>query len=217
MPIKCLLIDCDGTLVDSEILQAEVVAEVFCYSGLPFTATEYMRDWRGVAFDRILTSVAEANRQSLVPTRHSTIEQQMRKRMAERMRASLLAMPGAVEALALQPQTLAVVSNGPLSKIQLALDTTGLRPYFADRLFSAHELQLFKPDPQIFLKTAAILGFVPAECAVIEDSSAGLSAAQAAGMHVIHYNRFPEQEPTPSGAAMLGSWSDLNRIIKTLA
>ncbi|WP_417617122.1 HAD family hydrolase [Oceanisphaera sp.] len=217
MPIKCLLIDCDGTLVDSETLLAEVLAEVFCHSGLPFTATEYMQNWRGVVLDRILTAVAKAHRQPLPFAQLSAIEQEVRRRTAERMRTSLLAMPGAMDTLSVQPHTLAVVSNGPLAKIQLALDATGLRSFFAERIFSAHELQLFKPDPLIFLESAARLGFVPAECAVIEDSPAGLSAALAAGMHVIHYNRFPEQEPTPTGAIMLNAWSDLNRVIETLA
>ncbi|MGQ7246536.1 HAD-IA family hydrolase [Halomonas sp. V046] len=213
----CLLFDSDGTLVDSEILLAEVMAEVLPPFGLPFTASQYMEEFRGVRFlDIVLT--LERRFQALDDTARDRLEAGMRARMEERMLAELMPigdMPEALTRLANYPK--AVVSNGPLAKIRCAMGASGLAPHFADNLFSAYELKMWKPDPGLYLAAAAAMGYPPERCVVIDDAAVGVAAGLKAGMQVVHLNHFPEQESTPVGAIGITQADELPGVIARLA
>ncbi|MBB3143508.1 HAD family hydrolase [Halomonas organivorans] len=213
----CLLFDSDGTLVDSEILLADVMAETLTRHGLPFTARQYMDEYRGVRFLAIVQAL-EARHGALDEDQRQSAEDEMRRRMEARMREELEAidgMPAALEALAAYPR--AVVSNGPERKIRCAMESTGLGHHFGDRLFSAYTLGVWKPDPALYLKAAEAMGHPPERCVVIDDAAVGVAAGLDAGMQVVHLNRFPEEETTPEGAIAIGHASELPAVIAELA
>ncbi|UYG07550.1 HAD-IA family hydrolase [Halomonas sp. M4R1S46] len=213
----CLLFDSDGTLVDSEILLAQVMAETLPHFGLPFTARQYMEEFRGVRFLAIVQQL-ETRHGALDDVRFQAMEDAMRARMEDRMREELVAidgMPAALEALAAYPR--AVVSNGPERKIRCAMASTGLAPHFGERLFSAYTLGVWKPDPALYLKAAEAMGYAPERCVVIDDAAVGVAAGLAAGMRVVHLNRFPDEETTPEGAIAIGHPGELPAMIAELA
>lgn len=213
----CLLFDCDGTLVDSEILLAEVMGEILPECGLPFTAHQYMEEFRGVRFHTIIKTL-ESRFQPLTESEFNRLESTMRARMEARMRAELMAIEGMPDALAqLSHHAKAVVSNGPERKIRCALESTELSHHFKDNLFSAYTLNVWKPDPQLYLKAAAAMGYSPEQCVVIDDASVGIQAGLAAGMHVIHLNHFPDEETTPSGATGIRHARELPAAITSLS
>ena len=80
-----------------------------------------------------------------------------------------------------------LASNAPRAKVELNLRTTGLMPYFEDRIFSAYELKIWKPDPAFYLTVARTMGYAPEDCIVIEDSKFGVRAAHQAGIRVFGY------------------------------
>lgn len=212
----CLLFDCDGTLVDSETLLADVMGDVLPEYGLPFTARQYMAEFRGVRFHTIVHTLEERF-QALEETRLIQLEAAMRARMEARMQAELLAIEGMPDALAqLAHHPKAVVSNGPERKIRCALACTQLTHHFAGNLFSAYTLNVWKPDPQLYLKAAAAMGYAPQQCVVIDDAAVGVQAGLAAGMHVIHLNHFPEEEATPAGAIGIHHASELPGVLTRL-
>lgn len=95
--------------------------------------------------------------------------------------------PGLVEFLVALQQAevpVAVASNAPVSNINFILEATQTRPYF-NAVIDASQVSKGKPDPQIYLKTAATLSIPPAHCVVIEDSTVGVEAGQRAGMKVV--------------------------------
>ncbi|EHJ91211.1 Phosphatase yieH [Vreelandella boliviensis LC1] len=213
----CLLLDCDGTLVDSEILLAEVMGDILPEFGLPFSARQYMDEFRGVRFQTIVQTL-ENRFQALADDKFSQLEAGMRARMEARMRAELVAIPGipaALEQLSRHPK--AVVSNGPERKIRCALESTELGHHFASRLFSAYTLNVWKPDPELYRKAAAAMGYPPQECVVIDDAAVGVEAGLAAGMHVIHLNHFPNEEITPEGAIAIHHANELPAAIAKLS
>ena len=81
-----------------------------------------------------------------------------------------------------------MASSGPLEKINKALSITGLHDYFDGKIYSSYVVGSWKPDPGIFLHAAKDMGVQPNECAVVEDSPLGITAAKAAGMHSILYD-----------------------------
>lgn len=212
----CLLFDCDGTLVDSEPLLGEVMADILSRVGLPFAAHHYMEEFRGVRFMNIVAEL-ERRHGALDDEVRATAEAEMRRTMAERMARELCPIPNVrttLEALSAHPRC--VASNGPEHKIRNALDSTGLRPFFDDRLFSGYTLNTWKPDPFLFLHAARGMGYAPERCVVIDDAAVGVTAGLRAGMRVIHINRFPEVETTPSGAICMTDMSQLPGIVAQL-
>ncbi|HSP32477.1 MAG TPA: HAD-IA family hydrolase, partial [Halomonas sp.] len=172
----CLLFDCDGTLVDSEILLAEVMGAILPEFGLPFSAQQYMEELRGVRFHTIVQTL-ENRFQALGEGEFLALESGMRARMETRMRSELVAVPGmpaALEKLTTHPK--AVVSNGPEPKIRCALESTELGHHCEERLFSAYTLNVWKPDPELYRKAASAMGFAPQECVVIDDAAVGVEA-----------------------------------------
>ena len=213
----CLLFDSDGTLVDSEVLLAEVMAEVLTPFGLPFTARQYMEEFRGVRFLAIVREL-ETRFGALAAKQLEDMEASMRKRMEERKQAELKAVDGIPSArVALAAHPLAVVSNGPEAKIRCAMQSTRLAHHFGDRLFSAYALGVWKPDPALYLKAADAMGYPPARCVVIDDAAVGVQAGLAAGMQVVHLNHFPDEEITPEGAHAIHHARELPTMIERLS
>jgi beta-phosphoglucomutase-like phosphatase (HAD superfamily) len=96
-------------------------------------------------------------------------------------------MPGVVELLAALPAARCVASNGHLQRVRERLALTGLLGFFDPHVYSAIEVALGKPAPDLFLLAAERLGVAPADCTVVEDSIVGVTAAVAAGMPVIGF------------------------------
>ncbi len=216
-PTLCLLFDSDGTLVDSEGLLASVMGTVLPQYGLPFSAAEYMGDFRGVRFLDIVQTL-EGRHGDLAPNARQSVEADVRSLMEARMLEELQpmpAMPEALDTLAAFPR--AVVSNGPERKIRCALESTGLIHHFGGNLFSAYSLGCWKPDPAIYRKAAAAMGFAPEDCVVIDDAAVGVAAGLEAGMQVVHFNHLAEAGATPAGALAMSHASELPAVVASLA
>lgn len=211
----CLIFDCDGTLVDSEPLLAAVLAETLSEAGFPFEPRDYMETYRGVAYAQIVAAL-EQEHGAMDERYRASAERKMRARLHDRMRGALETIEGIEEALDALANPRCVASNGPLAKIRLSLEVTGLARHFGDNLFSAYEVGIFKPDPGLYLHAARAMGYPPERAIVIDDAAVGVKAGMAAGMHVIHINRFAERESTPAGAHRITHMNELAQRIAAI-
>jgi len=105
-----------------------------------------------------------------------------------------------------------VASSGLPEKMRLTLGLTGLLPRFEGHLFSAVQVPRGKPAPDIFLFAANELGIAPSDCLVVEDSSAGLEAARAAGMRAIAYAAAPWSDRAAMAALAWRSIDDMSAL-----
>ncbi|CAO1658506.1 6-phosphogluconate phosphatase [Halomonas sp. NYA30] len=216
MPLPLLLFDCDGTLVDSEPLLAEEMAAGLNSVGLPFATTDYLGEFRGARFRRIVAELQQRYG-DVDPDRLERMEITMRANLATRLAQELTTIPGAREALdILNSYPSAVVSNGPESKILTALEATGLSHYFGNRFFSGYTANCWKPEPCLHLHAASIMGYAARDCIAIDDALVGVRAALQAGMTVIHLNRFPDAEETPENAIMISNMYQLPAVVERL-
>jgi beta-phosphoglucomutase-like phosphatase (HAD superfamily) len=78
--------------------------------------------------------------------------------------------------------------------VDAVLDGAGLRGYFRV-IVNGHQVHNPKPHPEIYVRTAGLLGIAPPNCIVFEDSEAGLAAAQAAGMRTVGVTTTHEELP----------------------
>jgi beta-phosphoglucomutase-like phosphatase (HAD superfamily) len=80
-----------------------------------------------------------------------------------------------------------VASNGVAAKMHVTVEQTGMLPWFKGNIFSAYDVGLSKPAPDIFLHAADAIGIRPEHCLVVEDSASGFEAAANAGMDCFAY------------------------------
>ncbi|KQP21716.1 HAD family phosphatase [Pseudorhodoferax sp. Leaf267] len=189
--VRALIFDCDGTLVDSEPWLVEAMLAEGALYGLPGSARPVLDAQRGAPMSRQIASVA-ARCPGPLP---ADFEDRVRARMADYFKAHLQPIAGALELVRGLTLPFAVASNGPRHKIELVLGLTGLMPWFEGRVFSAYDIGVWKPAPDLFLHAAQALGFAPAECAVVEDSASGIAAGLAAGMRVFALGEQPHDLP----------------------
>jgi len=177
-----LIFDCDGVLVDSELLSCRIDAEFLTELGLPYTADEILHRFVGVSLKDQIAHI-EAERGCKLP---EDFTERLNRAIFARFETDLEAVPGVREAILSLPYPRCVASSSVPARIALSLRVTGLADLF-DHIFSSSEVPRGKPAPDLFLHAAKRMGAEPGECLVIEDSTAGVQAACAAGMRVIGF------------------------------
>jgi len=188
---EAIIFDCDGTLVDSEPITVAVLVEYVREFGLDMDYQEALSLFIGRDMPGIV-SFLESRIGDNLPDLFSN---EFRSRQAEALRNSLQPVKGAHDLLEAMTKPFCVASNAPQDKIEINLTVTGLSQYFPrDRTFSAYDINAWKPAPDLFLYVADRLEQDPADCVVVEDSTAGIEAGLAAGMQVIGYSADPNQK-----------------------
>lgn len=212
--LALVIFDCDGVLVDSEPISNAVLAASLTTAGLPTSAEEALREYKGM-----LLSDVRVRAETLLgrPLPDGLLDEFERDR-EEAFRTSLQAVPGAREAVqAVQAAGVAVcvASQGKLEKTEQTLTLTGLRDLFVDEaLFSAYQVPRGKPHPDLFWHAAATMGAAPERSAVVEDTVIGVTAAVAAGMRVIGYAAAEEPETLrAAGAEPIGSLAEVPAVL----
>ncbi|MGN6571977.1 MAG: HAD family hydrolase [Pseudolabrys sp.] len=178
-----LIFDCDGVLVDSEVLANAALADLITALGRPMTTEEAIGIFTGRQLRDVLALVEGLLGRPVPPD----LGEQAGRAMLERLRRELKAVAGVHEAIAALPFARCVASSSKRERIALSLEVTGLAPLFGDKVFSAEQVAHGKPAPDLFLFAARRLGFAPASCIVIEDSALGVRAARAAGMTAVGF------------------------------
>ena len=178
-----VIFDCDGVLVDSEVVAARVLARELTAIGFPLTADDCAGRYTGISMGSVLSRVEEE--WGRPPPADFT--ERVRAADAEAFRAELRPVAGARKVVRALVQPKCVASSGRLEKMRLTLSLTGLLPFFEPHLFSAEMVARGKPAPDLFLYAADRMNFAPARCVVVEDSREGVRAAVAAGMRVLGF------------------------------
>lgn len=178
-----VVFDCDGVLVDSEPIAIRLLGETLAEAGLALAADEIHARFLGRSLASTRAALAEEDGLELTDAALA----EMRRRLHAAFRAELGPIPHVAEALDRLPCGFCVASSSQPERIELSLRVAGLWPRFAGRAFSASMVAQGKPAPDLFLHAAAALGYPPGACLVVEDSPAGVRAAQAAGMRVVAF------------------------------
>lgn len=223
MPQPDLVIfDCDGVLVDSEVIAARIEAELLTQAGYEISAEELSEVYAGLTFKDILMAVEE---KAKIPFQISLIDQ-AEELVDRKLKSDVRAIESVHEAVAAVTSQHCVCSNSRSERIEFMLRKTGLLPFFSGRIFSALETPTArtKPAPDVFLFAAEKLGAAPARSFVIEDSVHGVSGARAAGMRVIGFTGASHSYPghadalTEAGAeTVIRRWPDLKGVLAALS
>jgi sugar-phosphatase len=183
-PVRAVLFDLDGTLIDSEVHTDEAIRVVAARHGinglvLPHTETRG-RTWNHIAdVIRVRTKIDSDT---------AALADELLARW-NGLVSEVKPIPGAPEALraaAACKLKLGVVSSSPRSVIDSFMDKLGVADCIDPRArIGGDAVRNSKPDPEGFLLAARAFGVGPADTLVFEDSQAGLLAARAAGMRSV--------------------------------
>jgi HAD superfamily hydrolase (TIGR01509 family) len=179
-----LIFDCDGVLIDSEVIAHAAMVDLVTELGRPMTLQESFGIFSGKRL-RDALAAAEAWLGAPIPPEASA---QAGQRLLKRFRRELKPIDGVRDAIMALAYPRCVASSSTRERVTLSLEVTGLAPLFGDKVFSADQVEHGKPAPDLFLFAARSCGATPADCIVIEDSVLGVTAARAAGMGAIGFS-----------------------------
>jgi HAD superfamily hydrolase (TIGR01509 family) len=213
--VQAVVFDLDGVLVDSEELWDEVRRDLAADSGRPWpaAATQAMLgmstpEWSAYLVDEVG-----------IPGRPEDVASLVIDRMADRYRARLPLLPGAVEAVQRLGERwpLGLATSSPRRLIDAVLAAAGLTSSFRVSV-STEEVTAGKPSPAVYLDAARRLGIDPRRGVAIEDSSNGLRAAAAAGLRVVAVPNAafpPAEDALGLAAAVVRSLDDVTAELVT--
>lgn len=182
-----IIFDCDGVLVDSEVIYLEVEREWVARAGLVSDRAEYIGAFSGLPvpdWDAQVTAalVAQTGR-APAPDYFDRMRAQLKTEFAERLQP----VKGARAALEGLGRRACVASSSRTKALHWKLRHTGLHDLFDPHIFSTDLVSRGKPSPDLFLHAAEAMGAAPDDAIVVEDSANGVRAGKAAGMAVIGF------------------------------
>ena len=181
--IEAIIFDCDGVLVDSEVLALEVELGSLAEIGLDYSRSEFVARFTGrsnEAFFALLEEDSLARRGCSLPDGFQDACHAKYRVAYER----LVEVPGARCAVASVALPKAVASSSTREALGVKLRMTQMWDLFAPHVYSADHVEHAKPAPDLFLHAADALRIAPSACLVLEDSTNGVLAGRAAGMRV---------------------------------
>jgi len=217
MPVDLVIFDCDGVLVDSEVISCRAHAETLTRHGYAITADQVLLRFLGVS-DREARQTIESEMGRSLP---DDFDAQIKQAALQRYASELAAIPYVGEAIDAIGVAKCVASSGTHEKIRHGLTCAGLYDRLAPDIFSATQVERGKPAPDLFLFAAERMQAAPARCVVIEDSIPGIKGARAAGMTVLGFHGGSHCRPgygeTLKNAGVFATFDDMRQLPDLIA
>lgn len=176
---ELVIFDCDGVLIDSEIISAQMLVSELAGLGVRIDLDYVSRHFLGRSYPTVMQQI----RHEFALDLPVAFEDQYRQRLMAAFEVGLKVMPHVREVLDTIALPYCVATSSSPMRARRSLEIAGLAA-LTERLFTATMVARGKPAPDLFLHAAAVMGVDPAQCLVIEDSLNGVRAARAAGMPV---------------------------------
>ncbi len=221
MSISHIIFDCDGVLVDSEPLSMRADAEVLARAGIKISEAELHKRFVGTTFQAMVEAI-EKQHATKLPANLGDLKN---ARMNEMYRTELKLVRGvrdALEDIRNMGLSMSIASNGPKERVKLALQLTGLLPYFKNSIVTYEDVPQGKPAPDMYLLAAKNAGVKADDCLVVEDSLTGVTAAVDAGCWTLGFTGTYEDQQAHGeklkdiGAeAIFSKMADLPMLVET--
>jgi len=174
-----VIFDCDGVLVDSEMLSCRCLIEILATHGISLGLDQALDLFLGRSTSAVFEHYRALGR---------TIPEQFSAELAAGVRTAFVSALRPIEGVGSVLKSLrvphCVASSSDIERVALSLSLTGLAPYFETRLYTSQMVKRGKPAPDLFLHAAESMRADPRGTLVIEDSVSGVTAGKAAGMTV---------------------------------
>lgn len=217
--IKHIIFDCDGVLIDTEIIAAEIVSSYLRTEGVTISTEQFIAEFTGKTFTDIINLLkasgrlrSDLNTAEVVPKLDNQIRQNQRP------------ITGAIDLLKALELPISVVSNSAKDYVMEALEKLGVLHLVHDRVFSAEMVAKGKPSPLVYELAIKHIALRKEELLVVEDSAAGVTASVAADLRTIgflggsHIRAGHDQKLLDLGAEQnIGDHKSLLTFLKSLS
>lgn len=211
MKYKGIIFDCDGVLVDSEAISCGVLIDLAKEIDVHFDLDYALKHFSGTSLKFVMDHIKSLTERKL----SDNFEQEYRRLCTIRFQTQIKPIDGIIDVLESLHIPFCVASNGPLNKMALNLQLTGLDKFFRSKMFSAYEINSWKPDPTLFLLAAKSMGLESKDCAVIEDSLSGVKAGIAGGFDVYALTHTHKMDSLKDrGVTVFSKMSELLNLLK---
>jgi len=211
MALDLIIFDCDGVLVDSELIANEQLRQALEGVGLSMTIAQVVETFVGLS----MSAVMDISQKKLGADLPENFLAELQDKTFAAFEGSLKPVDGiheVLQTLSETPQKICVASSGSFDKMNFTLSLTGLKHFFKGNIFSSSQVRRGKPYPDIYLFAAKKMDKDPSECLVIEDSLPGVQGAVAAGMEVLAYSVRGQDKALATAGGIL--FSDMKDILK---
>ena len=208
-----IIFDCDGVLINSEILSAQVDCAILGEFGYEISPAELAHRFAGVTTDGIFKLIGEEIGREFP----ANILDRAKRETDAKLRREVAPIAGVHEMLDALDDPRCICSNSRSERLQISLSKVGLWDRFRPYVFSAQEVgtKRGKPAPDVFLHAAKVFETDPADAIVIEDSVTGIAGAIAAGMRVIGFTGASHSWPGHGEALMdAGAITVVRRLVE---
>jgi HAD superfamily hydrolase (TIGR01509 family) len=175
-----VIFDCDGVILDSEIISAGMLIEELAKLGVNIDLAYVARHFLGRSYPTVMETI----RREFSLTLPTEFEDIYRARLLEAFETDLKIMPHVAEVIAALRLPFCIATSSSPMRAAKSLGMVGLAHLVGPNLFTSTLVARGKPAPDLFLYAAAKMGVPPERCLVIEDSLTGIRAARASGMTV---------------------------------
>jgi HAD superfamily hydrolase (TIGR01509 family) len=217
--IHLVIFDCDGVLIDSELISGSILIRLLGEVGVTVDAAYVQRHFLGRSFAKVAAEIRESFRCNLA----ADFEERYRRELAAAFAKELRPVAGVEAVLVQMGVPFCMATSSSPQRAAMSLELSGLAHHFDKRVFTSSQVANGKPAPDLFLYAASAMGVAPDRCLVIEDSSPGIEAAVAAGMKVWRFvgaSHLRELQ-RPVGGKMarvpeFRDWADFFRLVPGL-
>ena len=202
---EVVIFDCDGVLVDSELIALGVTRRRLGEAGLSLTEQETRARFLGLRLDSAMRRI-ETELGAPLP---EAFPDDLSREILSAFARELKGVEGVRQAVEGLRARVCVASSSAPERLRHSLRLAGYESLFAPNIFSAAEVAEGKPSPDLFLHAARVMGAEPKDCLVIEDSVAGVAAARSAGMTVFGFVGASHFSPPDEGAHLTAAGAEL--------
>ena len=182
---KLIIFDCDGVLVDSEIIANRIESEMLTSYGYPISIEDSIKRFTGMSTKSVHKIIFEESAITLPSTFSDLVNEALINAFKKELKPLMLPV---LSSDLLKNTDICVASSSPKKRVLMSLHVTGQNRFFKEKcVLTSEQVKNGKPAPDLFLFAAQQMGYNHRDCLVIEDSVAGISAARSANMTVIGF------------------------------
>ncbi|MBP0614493.1 HAD family hydrolase [Jiella mangrovi] len=216
---QLLIFDCDGVLIDSEVIAAKVQCELMREEGIDLDAADLAQRFAGLTWPAIVERLKEETGHRFSQAFMQRVDDEIDRRLGTEAEE----IAGAHEMLDRLEMTRCICSNSSAARLELELDHVGLWDRFRPYVFSAIDIGKAKPEPDIFLHALKVFDVRAENAIVLEDSVHGVAGARAAGCRVVGFTGASHSYPghadalTEAGAeTVISRLADYPAVVEVL-
>ena len=181
---KLVIFDCDGVLIDSELLSADTMIAELEKIGIHIDYAFFFKELVGKSFQQGLEILeAKFGRRP-----DHEFPEHFRVELRSRFEDQLKPIDGIAELIDSLDIPCCVATSSSPDRAAHSLTVAGLIDKFKGHIYTSTMVKHGKPAPDLFLYAAEMMGVAPEHCIVVEDSVYGLIGARAAGMQGWHFS-----------------------------